>query len=222
MTAHHHRAIDAGQRAVVEIGAGESLDDEARRRRIAGHVVEADEIVVDRLRDVDRPQVMAAPLRLFGDDAHGVGGIVAADVEERVDIVRLENLEDLLAVFDVRLVAGRAERGGGGRSDRLEVADRLLAEVDEVVVDDAAHPVDRAIDVGHVGEATRLERDADQRLVDHRRRSAALGDENLVRHEHPPLRFRRGRSPCGAMLALGAACVGRKTAGEVWVGGVTR
>ena len=155
MAAHHHRAIDAGERAVVEIGAGESLDDEARRRRIAGRMVEADEIVVDRLRDVDRPQVMAALLRLFGDDAHGVGGIVAADVEERVDIVRLENLEDLLAIFDVRLVAGRAERGGGGRGDRLEVADRLLAEVDEVVVDDAAHPVDRAIDVRDTSEKRR-------------------------------------------------------------------
>ena len=28
-------------------------------------------------------------LRLLGDDAHRVGGIVAADVEERVDFVRL-------------------------------------------------------------------------------------------------------------------------------------
>ena len=52
--AHHHRAIDAFKRQIVEIGAGEGLNDEARRRRIARHVVEADEIVVDGLRDVDR------------------------------------------------------------------------------------------------------------------------------------------------------------------------
>ena len=29
--AHHHRAIDALQRQIVEIGAGEGLSDEARR-----------------------------------------------------------------------------------------------------------------------------------------------------------------------------------------------
>ena len=106
VAAHDHRAIDARQRGVVEVGAGEGLGDEARRRRIAGRVVEADEIVVDRLRDVDGADVLAGLGRLFGDDAHGVGRIVAADVAERVDLVRLQHLEDFLAVFD-----GRACRG---------------------------------------------------------------------------------------------------------------
>ena len=145
-------------------------------------MVEADEIVVDGLRDMDRAQPMIGFLGLLGDDAHSVGGIVAADVEERVDRVGFEDLEDLLAVFAVRLVAGRAEGGGGGRRDRLEVGDRLLPEVDEIVVDDAAHALQRAIDMRDVREAPRLQRNAGQRLVDDRRRSASLGDKNLARH----------------------------------------
>ena len=52
MTAHHHGDINAFERQIVEIGAGEALRDKARSRRIARRVVEADEIVVDRLGDV--------------------------------------------------------------------------------------------------------------------------------------------------------------------------
>ena len=70
----------------------------------------------------------------------------------------------------------------GRRRDRLEIVLRFLAEVDEFLVDDAAHAVQRAVDVGDRGEPARLERDADQRLVDDGRRPAALRHQNLVRH----------------------------------------
>ena len=145
-------------------------------------MVEADEIVVDGLGDVNCAKPMIAFLRLLGDDAHRVGGIVAADIEERVDRVGFEDLEDLLAILAVGLVAGRAERGGRRRRDRLEIGDRLLAEIDEIVVDDAAHALQRAIDMRDVGKAPRLERHPGQRLVDDRGRPAALGDKDLVRH----------------------------------------
>ncbi len=145
-------------------------------------MVEADEVVVDRLRDVDRAQIVVALLRLLGDDPHRVRGIVAADVEERVDGVGLQDLEDLLAIFEVRLVAGRAERGGRGGRDRFEIGDGLLAEVDEIVVDDAAHAVQRPVDVRHVLETPRLERHAHHRLVDDGRRAPALSHKDLVRH----------------------------------------
>ena len=150
--AHDHPAIDALERDVVEIGAREGLRHEPGGGGIARRVVEADEVVVDRLRDVDRAQIVVALLRLLGDDPHGVRGIVAADVEERVDVVGLQDLEDLLAIFEVRLVAGRAERGGRGGRDRFEIGDGLLAEVDEILVDDAAHAVQRAVDVRDVRE----------------------------------------------------------------------
>ena len=182
VAAHHHRDIDAFQRQIVEIGAGEGLRHKARRRGIARRVVEADEIVVDGLGDVNRAQPMIAFLRLLGDDPHRIGGIVAADIEERVDRVGFEDLEDLLAILAVGLVAGGSERGGRRRRDRLEIGDRLLAEIDQIVVDDPAHALQRAIDMRDVGKPPRLERHPGQRLVDDGRRPAALGDKDLVRH----------------------------------------
>src|SRR6185312_15382274 len=96
--------------------------------------------------------------------------------------MRLQDLEDLLAIFAVGLVAGRAERGGRRRRDRLQIGDRLLAEIDEIVVDDSAHALTRAIDMGDPGKAPRLQRNAGQRLVADRSRPASLGDKDLVRH----------------------------------------
>jgi len=182
VAAHDHGAIDALQRVVVEIGAHEGLGDEAGRRRIAGRVVETHEVVVDRLGDVDRTDRMPCPVRLLGDDADGVGRIVAADIAEGVDVVGAQDAEDFVAIFEIGFVARRAQGGGRGRGDRLEIVDRFVAEVDEVLVYDAAHAVDGAVDMGDRGEPARLQRDADQRLIDHGRRPASLRHQNLVRH----------------------------------------
>ena len=104
-------------------------------------VIGADEIVVDRLGDMESADRLPFGGGLFGDDAHGVGGIVAADVEKRVDLMRAQDLEDFLAIFAIGLVARRPERGGRRSRDRFQIAHALLAEVDEFVVDDAAHAV---------------------------------------------------------------------------------
>ena len=72
MAPHHHADIDARQRRIVEIGAGEGLGDEARGRRETGCVVVLDQIVVDRLRDMDAAQRVSGGLCFFADDAHGV------------------------------------------------------------------------------------------------------------------------------------------------------
>ena len=212
VAAHHDGAIDPFERLVVEIGPGEGLGDEARGGGKARDMIEADEVVVDGLGDVDGAQRMSALLRFLRDDAHGVGGIVAADIEERVDRMRLQDLEDLLAIFEVRLVAGRAERCGGRGGDRLEIGDRLLAEIDEIVVDDAAHPVQRAIDPRNAREPARLERHPDQRLVDDRGRAAPLSDKDLVRHQSLPFPpgALTGRTAGSRQMALGAARVTRK------------
>ena len=66
-------------------------------------------------------QRIAGLARLLADDAHRVRRVVAADVEEVADAVRLQHLEDLLAVGQVGLVAGRAERRGGRGGHQLEV-----------------------------------------------------------------------------------------------------
>ena len=151
-------------------------------------MVEADEIVVDGLGDMDGAQRMAFARRLFGDDAHCVGGIVAADVKESVDLLGAQHLEDFLAIFAVGLVARRAERRRWAGSDRFQVDGGLLAEIDQILVDDAAHAMPRAIDVIDAGEPAGFERHADQRLVDNSRRPSPLRHQNPARHSAlPPL-----------------------------------
>ena len=151
-------------------------------------MIVADKVVVDGFWDVHRAQGIADLMRLLADDAHCVGGIVAADIVELGDLVRLENLEYLVAIFQVGLVARRAQRGRRRRRDSLEVGVGFLTEVDEVLVDDAPHAVRGAIDGADVAESPRLLDDADQRLVDHRGRPAPLSDEDfLQRHEISPL-----------------------------------
>jgi hypothetical protein len=56
-------------------------------------------IVVDRLRDVHAMDRVVRLARFLGDDADGVGRIVAADIEEIANFVRLQDLEDLAAIF---------------------------------------------------------------------------------------------------------------------------
>jgi hypothetical protein len=103
------------------------------------------------------------------------------------DLMRLEHFEDFQAIGEVGLVARRAERGGRRVGDRLEIEAGLARQIDEFLVDDAAHAERRAIDALDPGKFAGLQRDADQRLVDHRGRPAALRDKNL-RHESFPLR----------------------------------
>src|ERR1700722_6026378 len=105
---------------------------------------------------MDGAKPLVGFLRFLADDGRRVGGIVAANVEEGVDGVRFEDLKNLLAIFEVWFVAGRAERGGGSRRDRLEIGDRLLPEIDEIVIDDAAHPVQRATHMRDVRKSPRL------------------------------------------------------------------
>ena len=65
VAAHDHADIDAGQGGVVEVGPGKGLRHKARRRRKAGRVVVADQVVVNGLRDVDAAQRRSWPLALL-------------------------------------------------------------------------------------------------------------------------------------------------------------
>ena len=150
-------------------------------------------------------------LRLFRDDADGVGGIVAADIEEGADLMRLQHLENLVAIFGVGLVAGRAERGGRRIGHHFEIVAGLLGQIEEILVDDAAHAVMGAIDALDAGEFARLQHHARERLVDDGGRAAALGDENFLRrHEILPSEMPRsskapeakGKPVFGASAAL--------------------
>ena len=127
VAAHHDRDVNTPQRAIVEVGSHERLSHETRRRGKARRVVAFHQIVVDGLGNVHAAQIVARPRRLLADEAHGLGCIVAADIEEPSGAMGLERREDVSAIGQIGLVPRRAEGGGRGGGDRFEVA-RVSAE----------------------------------------------------------------------------------------------
>ena len=189
IAAHHDRDVNARQRAIVEVGPHECLGHESRRRGKAGRVVVFHQIVVDGLGNVDAAQVIALLRRLLADDAHGIGGIVATDIQEPGRAMGLQRREDVPAIRQIGLVPRRAQGRGRRGGDRFEIGPGFGRKVDEILVHDAAHPVARAVDPLDLGKEPRFEHGTGQRLIDHRRRAAALGDHQLAAsHCHGAIR----------------------------------
>ena len=138
VAAHDDVDFDALEGAVVGVVALVGEGDEAGGAAVAGAVVGGAEVVVDGFGDVVDVEFDAVLDGHFGGDAGGVGGVVAADVEEVFDVIAFEGLEDFLAVGLVGLVAGGAEGGGGGLGDAFEEVEGEVVEGDEFVLDDAA------------------------------------------------------------------------------------
>ena len=191
VAAHDDVDLHAAEGAVVEVVALEGARDEARGGAEARRVVAAAQVVVDRLRDVVGDERVALLLRLLGDDARGVRGVVAADVEEPAhlealelleDIQLLERLEDLAAVVRRRLEAAGPERGTRRLGDGAQLLLVDLAEVHVVAAEDAGDAVARAEDLADLrarGLRARREHRAHEGLVDDHRRTARLGDHHV-------------------------------------------
>ena len=177
VTTHHHADVNALQRTVVEVDAGEGLGDKAGCGAEARAVVVLLEIVVDGLGNVNGAQLVVRFLRLLVDDAYRVGRIIAADVEEVADVVGLHHLEHPCAVFFIGLVAGGKQARGRRAGHLLEVVGGLASEIDEVFIDDAAHAVDGSIDGGHLAELAGLKGDAYNALIDDRGGATTLRDK---------------------------------------------
>ena len=126
MAAHHDADVNAGKRGIVEIYARKRLGDKTRGGGKARRMIVADQIVVDGLGNMNAAQRIIGFMRLLGDDAHRIGGIVAADIKEGADFMRLQNLEDLVAIFQIRLVAGGAQRRGRGFADQQKTLGGLI------------------------------------------------------------------------------------------------
>ena len=93
--------------------------------------------------------------------------------------MRLEDLENILAILLVRFVAGRAQRRTRCLGDIFQVFGGFQAEVDEVLVDDAADTVKSPVDSPGAIKPARFQDCADQGFVDHRRWAAPLGDKDV-------------------------------------------
>jgi len=126
-------------------------------------------------------QVVALLRRLLADDAHGVGRIVAADIQEPGRAVGLQRCEDVPAIGQIGLVIAsspgprtawrRSLRDWPGfRPERSTKSSFTMPRT----------PVARAIDPLDLRKQSRFEHGTGQRLIDHRRRAAAHGDHQLA------------------------------------------
>jgi hypothetical protein len=152
------------------------------------------QVVVDCLGDVEDLQRVVRLVRQRVHDARGLGRVVAADVEEVLDVLLRKDLEDALAVRLVRLVARRPEGGGGGAGDALEQIFGHVVERDEVLAQDPLHAVAGAEQVTDVLRRLRRLDHADERLVDDRRRPAGLTDDGVGWVWHKDLVRARGHA----------------------------
>jgi len=176
------------------------LGDKTRRRGKARRVVVDGQVIVYGLGNMDAAERIAGLVRRFGNDADGVGAVIAADIEKAIDAVRLHHPEYLQAVFPVGLVARRTQCGRRCGGDQLQIRRRLRTQVNQILIDDAAHAVDRAIDFFDRSEFAGFEDGANQRLVDDRGGAAALGYQNSGQGR-PPGAAREGLLRCQGLRA---------------------
>jgi len=158
-------------------GRGEVLDHAA----VAGAVVGDGEVIVDRLRHADHAELVALLLGELGDLVGGVLGVVAPDVEEIADVVGLEDLEDALEIgLFLELVATGAEGGAGGVLEGADLLLRLGGEIDQVLVQDAEHPVEAAVDFLNAFMVQRFGDDAGDAGVDDGGGATGLAHQNIA------------------------------------------
>ena len=181
--------LDDGDEVALAHGlmvAGELADDggdELDDRAVARAVVGGDEVVVDGLRHADHAHLPALLLGELGDLVGGILGVVAARVEEIADVVGLEDLDHALEVLLLlELVAAGAQRGAGGVAQAADGLLRLGSEVDEVLVEDAQHAVEAAVDLLDAGVVEGFADDTGDAGVDDRGRSAGLTHQKIA-HE---------------------------------------
>ena len=112
-------------------GGGDILD----RTGVAGAVVGAGEIVVDRLGHANHAEFVFLLLSELGNLVGSILRIIAADVEEVADVVRLEDFEHALEILlALQLVAAGAEGRTRGVTEGANLLLRFVGEVDKVLV----------------------------------------------------------------------------------------
>ena len=154
---------------------------------IAGGVVGEHQVVVDGLGHAHEPDAAAHGLSVPGQLVDGVHAVVAADVEEPLDIQLLQNGEQLFKHRLVllrrgQLVAAGAQEGGRRAFEQFDVnvGAQALREVADLFIQQALDAVQHAVHVLRAAVLAGLEH-ARQAGIDDGGGAAALAD-NCVCH----------------------------------------
>ena len=146
MAAHDYIDFYSAERTVIEIVAHKGLCHKFSGRTESGRVIVFAQVVIDRLTDMEAVQVVVGLLRFFADDVRGFRGVVAADVEEKADVIFFQGLENLCAVFGCGFAPNGAECGRGCVRYLFERFYTLLFQVDKILVQNALDAVKRSVD----------------------------------------------------------------------------
>ena len=138
------------------------------------------QIIVDGLGNMQAAQGIAGALGFFDKDFLGIGGIIAADIEETADFMGLENLENLTAIGAIGLVAGRTQGRGRRLRHPFQIACRFTGQVEEILTYNSRDPMARSVNSGNAFDCTGFQGHPGERLIDDDGGSAALGDENFA------------------------------------------
>ena len=180
MAPHDDIDFNARQSPVVEVVSHERLRDEFCGAAEPGSVIVFAEIIVNRLADVEAPHDIAFLLRFFVNDMRRLSAVVATDVKEIADIVFLEDLKNLDAIFRGRLFANGAQCRGGGAGDQLEVGFGFLPEIAEVLFKNPFEAVSRTVDFLDRRLLLGFEDRANEALIDYNGGTATLGDQHIA------------------------------------------
>ena len=131
MSAHDDADINSRQGAKIEIDAQKRPCNQLGCGDEPGRMVVFDKVIVDRLRGVDKCDILAGG---FGQNLLRPGRIVTADINERGGSGLVQAFEDDLAVGGVRFVA-RTSKGCARRcGDSAEVLFAQSGKIDEIPV----------------------------------------------------------------------------------------
>ena len=168
-------------------------------RRVAGGGAEAGtvigdvQVVVHGLGNADDLHIQPLGLGKLGDLVAGVHGIVAAVVEEAVDVEFSQGLQNG-GIIRVRQLppagadGGMAELGNGGSGN--------VGQINEIPLQNSLCPKPGGVDLIHLAAFPGGLHNALEGGIDDRGRAAAVGDQNVDSHIRylAPIRFR----PCGS------------------------
>jgi len=147
VAAHNHINLDAGQCPIVEVIAHEGTGDEFGGCAVSRAVVGYQQVVIDGFWDVEGAEIIADFFGHFVDKVAGIGGVVAADVVEILNIVFAEYVEDFSTIFFIGLVPCGAEGGGRRKGQPSEGFDGEFFEVDKVFFDDAGNGMNGTVEI---------------------------------------------------------------------------
>ena len=94
--------------------------------------------------------------------------------------MRLHHAQHLLTIFQIRFIACRAQSGGRRIGNHFQIMRRFAGQVDQIFIYNAAHAMDSAVNMFYTVEFARFQNNADQRLINHCRRTSALSHQQFA------------------------------------------